>query len=246
VGQVSEARVARHSEADREHDPRNAVRLVLLGRPGAGKGTQSARLARHYGIPHVSTGEILRAAVRDETEVGARARRYMEAGELLPDDVVVAIVAERLAADSDVIGGFLLDGFPRTVAQAEALLEVTAPRGVDLVIDLDVPTDVVLGRLAGRRVCERCGADFPQSAGGPTPNDRCPRCGAEVAARQDDSDVTIAHRLDVYETQTAPVADWFTRRGLLVRVDGIGEPDEVTARLLRTVERRRQERDLDR
>jgi adenylate kinase len=243
---LSEVRVSRQSEAEQGHDAGNDVRLVLLGRPGAGKGTQSARLARHYGVPHVSTGEILRAAVRDQTEVGARARQYMEAGELLPDDVVVAIVADRLAADSDVIGGFLLDGFPRTVPQAEALLEVTAPRGVDLVIDLDVPTVVVLGRLAGRRVCERCGADFPQTAGGPNPNDRCPRCGAEVAARRDDTDAAIARRLDLYEAQTAPVAAWFGQRDLLVRVDGIGDPDEVTARLLRTVERRRQERDLDR
>ncbi|HEV2766945.1 MAG TPA: adenylate kinase [Acidimicrobiales bacterium] len=243
---MSEVRVSRESDTKGGDDAGTAVRLVLLGRPGAGKGTQSSRLARHFEIPHVSTGEILRAAVRDETEVGARARRYMEAGELLPDDVVVAIVADRLAADSDVIGGFLLDGFPRTVAQAEALLEVTAPRGVDLVIDLDVPTDVVLGRLAGRRVCERCGADFPQSAGGPTPSDRCPRCGAEVAARGDDTDVTIARRLDVYESQTAPVAAWFAERDLLVKVDGVGDPDEVTTRLLRTVERRRQERGTDR
>jgi adenylate kinase len=243
---VSGVRVSRQSDGEQGDDAGSDVRLVLLGRPGAGKGTQSARLARHYGISHVSTGEILRAAVRDETEVGARARRYMEAGELLPDDVVVAIVADRLAADRDVIGGFLLDGFPRTVPQAEALLEVTAPRGVDVVIDLDVPTDVVLGRLAGRRVCGRCGADFPQSAGGPTPDDRCPRCGAEVGARQDDSDATIARRLDVYEAQTAPVAAWFRRRNLLVRVDGIGEPDEVTARLLRTVEQRRREREPDR
>src|ERR671916_825945 len=137
------------------------ARLVLLGRQGAGKGTQCARLSRHYVVPHISTGDMLRAAVREGTEFGRKAEEYMHAGELLPDDIMVGIVDERLERDDTRTRGFVLDGFPRTVAQAEALAEITAPRGINLCIDLEVPQEIVLARLASRRGCNDCGTGHP-------------------------------------------------------------------------------------
>ena len=188
-------------------------RLVVLGRPGAGKGTQCTRLARHYGVPHVSTGEILRTALREGTEVAATAREDMDAGTLLADEVVVAIVEERLAA-ADARDGFIIDGFPRTVGQAEALVQLTAPRGIDLVIDLRVPEEVARSRLAERWT------------------------GASGTRRSDDAAVVAERRLEMHEAQAGPVAAWFARRGQLLVVDGCGQPDEVTAELLRAVDQK--------
>ena len=191
-------------------------RLIVLGRPGAGKGTQCARLSRHYGVPHVSTGEILRAAVRDGAAVAAQATAEMGAGNLLPDDVMVEMVTQRLSAD-DAREGFILDGFPRTVPQAEALLELAAPRGVDLAVELQVDTEVALARLAERWAV------------------------AAEERRSDDADAVAARRLRRHDDQAKPVAAWFARRGLLVTVDGVGPPDEVTERLKAVVDGSRAE-----
>jgi adenylate kinase len=210
----------------------------MLGRQGAGKGTQCVRLSRHYVVPHISTGDMLRTAVKEGTEFGKKAEEYMAAGELLPDDVMVGVVEERLERDDTKSRGFILDGFPRTVAQAEALLEITQPRSIDLVVNLDVPVDAVLTRLASRRVCVDCGANY--STDKPPKHDWvCDVCGGDVVQRPDDTEGAIRRRLDLYEQQTAPLIAWFTERGLLVSVDGLGEPDVVTDRLVRAIDRHR-------
>ena len=217
------------------------VRLVILGKQGAGKGTQCVRLARHYVVPHISTGDMLRAAVREGTEFGRKAEEYMSAGELLPDDIMVGIVDERLERDDTRTRGFVLDGFPRTVAQAEALLEITSPRGINVVIDLEVPRDVVLARLASRRVCNDCGTNY--SVDLPPKYDMvCDVCGGDVVQRDDDTEKAIAQRLALYDRETSPLIEWFSGKGLLDVVDGTGHPDEVTDRLIRTIDRRREPR----
>jgi adenylate kinase len=215
------------------------ARLVLLGRQGAGKGTQCARLSRHYVVPHISTGDMLRAAVREGTEFGRKAEEYMSAGELLPDDLIVGIVDERLERDDTRARGFVLDGFPRTVNQAEALLEITSPRGINVVIDLEVPRDIVLARLASRRLCNDCGTNY--SVDLPPKYDMvCDVCGGDVVQRDDDTEKAIAQRLALYDRETAPLIAWFQGKGLLDVVDGTGHPDDVTDRLVRTIDRRRE------
>ncbi len=214
------------------------ARLVLLGRQGAGKGTQCVRLSRHYVVPHIATGDILRAAVREGTEFGRKARDYMNAGELLPDDIIIGIIDERLERDDTRTRGYILDGFPRTVRQAEALLEITSPRGIDLAVDLDVALDVVLARLAGRRACSDCGANY-SSAVPPKYDWTCDVCGGDVVQREDDTEEAISQRLALYERETAPLIAWFEERNLMAVVDGLGHPDEVTDRLVREIDRRR-------
>jgi adenylate kinase len=213
------------------------ARLVLLGKQGAGKGTQCVRLARHYVIPHISTGEIFRNAVKLGTEFGKRAKEFMDAGELVPDDVVVGVVAERLGRDDVKVRGLLLDGFPRNVHQSEALEGLLPPRGIDLVIDLEVPTEVVLKRLSSRRVCVNCetnyGVDNPPSIDG-----KCDDCGDRVIQREDDTEAAIQRRLFLYEEQTAPLIAWYMGKDKLVAVDGVGSPDEVTFRLTRAIDLR--------
>ena len=214
------------------------ARLVILGKQGAGKGTQCVRLARHYVVPHISTGDMFRAAVRANTEFGRKAREYMDAGELVPDEVVIGVVQERLEQDDTTNRGFILDGFPRNVEQAEALDKILAPTGVDLTIDLEVPTEDVLRRLASRRVCTNCGTNYSVETP-PTTNWTCDVCGGEVIQRADDTEVAIKRRLDLYEQQTEPVISWYLERDKLTTVDGLGTPDAVTARLIRAIDRRR-------
>lgn len=215
------------------------ARLVLLGRQGAGKGTQCVRLSRHYVVPHISTGDILRSAVREGTEFGKKAKEYMDAGELLPDDVIVGIVDERLSLDDTRARGFILDGFPRTAAQAQSLLDITRPRGLDLAVNLDVARDAVLARLAARRVCGDCGANYSVDER-PKHGWTCDVCGGDVIQRADDTEEAITRRLDLYERETAPLIAWFTERDLLVEVDGEGDPDVVSARLVKVVDRQRE------
>ena len=214
------------------------ARLVMLGRQGAGKGTQCTRLSRHFVVPHISTGDMLRAAVKEGTEFGRKAQEYMSAGELLPDDIIIGIVEERLLKDDTRNRGFILDGFPRTEEQAESLAEITSDQPLDLVIDLDVPTGVVLERLASRRVCVDCGANYSVQ-GPPKHNWTCDHCGGDVIQRNDDTEEAIKRRLDLYEEETAPLVDWYQSRGLLMVVDGDGDTDAVTARLIRAIERAR-------
>ena len=214
------------------------TRLVVLGKQGAGKGTQCVRLARHYAVPHISTGDMFRAAVRSGSEFGAKARKFMDAGDLVPDDVVIGVVKERLTLDDARLRGFVLDGFPRTVQQADALWDILAPRGVDLAIDLEVPLDVVLARLAGRRVCDTCGTNFHVDRP-PKENWTCDVCGGEVVQREDDTESAIRRRLALYEEQTEPLIAWYMARDKLVAVDGMGTPDEVLIRLVRAIDTRR-------
>jgi adenylate kinase len=214
------------------------VRLVMLGRQGAGKGTQCTRLSRHYVVPHISTGEMLRAAVKEGTELGRKAAEIMNDGGLVPDDVMIGIVDERLDHDDTTRRGYVLDGFPRTVPQAKALADITDSRPLDLVIDLDVPKEVVLQRLAGRRVCADCGANY--SVDKPPRYDCvCDDCGGEVEQREDDTPAAIEKRLGEYERETAPLIDWYRDLGLLEVVDGQGSASEVTQRLFAVVDLRR-------
>jgi len=213
------------------------ARLVLLGKQGAGKGTQCVRLARHYVIPHVSTGEIFRNAVRLGTEFGKRAKEFMDAGELVPDEVVIGVVAERLDRDDVKVRGLLLDGFPRTVHQAEALERLLPLRGIDLVVDLEVPTEVVLKRLSGRRVCTNCETNYSVDTP-PAVDWKCDVCGDRVIQREDDTEAAIQRRLFLYEEQTAPLIAWYMKKDKLVAVDGVGHPDDVTFRLTRAIDLR--------
>jgi adenylate kinase len=214
------------------------VRLVMLGRQGAGKGTQCTRLSRHYVVPHISTGEMLRAAVKEGTELGRKAAEIMNEGGLVPDDVMIGIVDERLDHDDTTRRGYILDGFPRTVPQAKALGELTAGRTLDLVIDLDVPKEIVLRRLASRRVCADCGANY--SVDKPPRYDCvCDNCGGEVEQREDDTPAAIEKRLAEYERETAPLIGWYRDVGLLEVVDGQGTTTEVSLRLFELIDRRR-------
>ncbi len=213
------------------------VRLILLGRQGAGKGTQCVRLSRHYVVPHISTGDILRAAVKEGTELGLKAKEIMDEGALVPDDVMIGIVAERIGKPDARRRGFVLDGFPRTVPQAEALDEIIVDQPLDVVIDLEVPRELVLQRLAARRLCQDCGTNYTATGKEKMPW-FCDVCGGDVVQRTDDTVDAINRRLDLYETQTRPLIEYYDYRGLLAIVDGVGTPDEVTARLIATVDSR--------
>jgi adenylate kinase len=204
----------------------------MFGRQGAGKGTQSARLAEHYGAPHISTGDMLRAAVANATPVGLEAQSYMDAGKLVPDSVMLGVVEERLNESDVVDHGFLLDGFPRTVGQAEALVALTP---IDVAVDLDVPESVVLERISSRRVCQGCGRIYSTSEP-PTEPWVCDTCGSQVVQRADDTPEAVVKRLAAYATETLPTIEWFDGKGVLVRVDGLGTPDEVTARLVAAID----------
>jgi adenylate kinase len=210
----------------------------MLGRQGAGKGTQCTRLSRHYVVPHISTGEMLRTAVKEGTELGRKAAEIMNEGGLVPDDVMIGIVDERLDHDDTTRRGYVLDGFPRTVPQAKALADITDSRPLNLVIDLDVPQEIVLHRLASRRVCADCGANY--SVDKPPRYDCvCDNCGGEVEQREDDTPAAIEKRLDDYERETSPLIDWYRDLGLLEVVDGQGSTYDVTQRLFAVVDLRR-------
>jgi adenylate kinase len=212
------------------------ARLVILGKQGAGKGTQCVSLSRHYVIAHISTGEIFRAAAKSGTEFGRKAKEFMDAGELVPDEVVNGLVRERLTKE-DTKRGFLLDGYPRNVQQAETLDAMLLPRGIDLVIDIEVATEVVLKRLAGRRVCVDCGTNY--SVGTPHEDDwSCDRCGGKVVEREDDTEFAIKRRLRLYEEQTEPLIAWYMGRDKLVSIDGIGTAEKVTARIVQAIDAR--------
>jgi len=200
-----------------------SVRVIFLGPPGAGKGTQAQELAREWGVPHIATGDMLREAVAAKTALGLEAKRHMDSGGLVPDDVVIGLVGERLA-QPDAKAGCVLDGFPRTVAQAEALDALFARAGIalDRVIYLDVPRSELLRRLTGRRVCRACGRTFHLVSAPPSVAGKCDDCGGELYQRADDSEATVATRLDVYQKQTAPLLDYYRGRRLLAEVAGEG------------------------
>ncbi len=209
------------------------MRVILLGPPGAGKGTQAVRIAERYSIPHISTGDILRANLREGTPLGVEAKRFMDAGDLVPDEVVVGMVGDRLD-DPDADAGFCLDGFPRTVAQAEALDGLLAARDapLDVVVRMAVEVDAVVERLSGRRTCTGCGAIFHASFDPPSTEGVCDRCGGELIQREDDHEDVVRNRLEVYAEQTAPLEGFYAERGLLVDVEALGDLDVVTERLV--------------
>lgn len=209
------------------------MKLILLGPPGAGKGTQAKMLTDHFGIPQISTGDILRAAVKGGTPMGLRAKGYMDSGLLVPDEVVVGIVRERLQ-QPDCKSGFILDGFPRTVPQADALretLELLA-KDLDAVISLKVDTEALVGRLTGRRTCRLCGRGFHLVFDPPRQAGLCDACGGELYQRDDDREETIRKRLNVYSEQTAPLEAYYAEAGLLASVDGMLEINVVQQRVL--------------
>ena len=206
--------------------------MVLFGRQGAGKGTQSVLLAKHYGAVHVSTGDMLREAVAEGTAFGRQAKEYMDSGALLPDEIMLGIITDRLASPDVVSGGFLLDGFPRTLGQAEALLGITA---LDVAANIEVPREVVLERLSSRRVCVSCGAIYSLTEP-PTHPWVCDACGGQVVQRDDDTPEAIGKRLAAYERDTVPAIAHYEALGLVETVDGLGRPDEVAARLIDAID----------
>ena len=208
------------------------ARVVLLGPPGAGKGTQAKLLQDKFGVCQISTGDILRKAVAEQTALGKEASQYINRGALVPDSVIVDLVAARLQ-EKDCEKGFILDGFPRTIPQAKSLDAILKQRGIGLnsVLSVQVPQDVVIERLAGRRSCRSCGALSHVTFSPPKEAGICDRCGGELYQRDDDREETIAHRLKVYDDQTAPLLDYYRGQGLLREIDGVGAVDEIRARV---------------
>lgn len=211
--------------------------LILLGPPGAGKGTQAQKLAARLGIPHISTGDMLRAARREQTALGKQAERYMTAGQLVPDEVVIGLVEERLGRP-DTRAGFILDGFPRTLEQAKALDRVLERLGRARlhVVDVEVPDDVVVGRLGGRLCCPRDGATYHLKFSPPLKDKVCDLCGTQLVARDDDRPEAIAQRLREYHEKTAPLKQYYRQAGVLLTVNGVGDPEVVLDRVARAVE----------
>ncbi|MEU2115294.1 adenylate kinase [Streptomyces sp. NPDC058700] len=210
------------------------MRIVLVGPPGAGKGTQAAFLAKNLDIPHISTGDLFRANISQGTELGLKAKAFMDAGDLVPDEVTIGMAKDRMA-QPDAANGFLLDGFPRNVAQAEALDVVLKAEDMqlDAVLDLEVPEDEVVKRIAGRRTCRNDSAHvFHVLYNTPKTEDVCDVCGGELYQRPDDSEETVRKRLEVYHTQTEPIIDYYRAQNLVVTITALGKVDEVTAKAM--------------
>jgi len=206
------------------------MRLVLVGPPGAGKGTQAVHLASHYGIPHISTGDIFRYNIKENTELGQKAKSYMDAGNLVPDSVTNEMVADRLT-HADAKAGFLLDGFPRNVVQAEVLRDIlkTAGTPLDAALEFVLDDAEIIRRLSGRRVCRGCGATFHVEFEKPKVDGVCDKCQGELYQRTDDSEEVIAHRLSVYAEQTKPIIDFYRAEGLLTSIPAVGEVTDIFA-----------------
>lgn len=212
------------------------MNLILLGPPGAGKGTQAKMMIERYGIPQISTGDMLRAALKAGTPLGLEAKKFMEKGELVPDEVVIGLVKERLQ-EGDCAKGFMLDGFPRTVAQAAALDKElgSMAKSIDAVICIDVPNDELMARLTGRRTCKECGAGFHLKFDPPKVDNVCDKCGGELYQRDDDNETTVSARLNVYQTQTFPLIDYYQEQGKLRKIDGVGEIKTIFERITKVL-----------
>jgi adenylate kinase len=211
--------------------------MILLGLPGVGKGTQAKKLEASLNIPHIATGDIFRKAIKNETPLGKKAKSFIDAGELVPDEVTIGIVEERLN-ESDCEDGFILDGFPRTIAQAEALDNILAEqnRELDLAIYLQAEIDILVKRLAGRRVCVDCGATYHVKNDPPEVEGVCDKCGGEVIQRSDDQEETVKKRIEVNKAKTAKLADYYQNKGILHEVQSTGGIDKVQQRLMKLIE----------
>lgn len=208
------------------------MKIIFLGAPGAGKGTQAEIISEKFGIPTISTGNIIREALKNGTEMGLKAKAYTEAGQLVPDEVVIGIIKERLVKD-DCANGFILDGFPRTIPQAEAL--GTMGIEIDKIVSIEVPDENIMERMTGRRVCGKCGASYHLSFKKPAVDGVCDNCGDALVQRKDDAPETVADRLKVYHEQTEPLKDYYAKLGKLEIVEGIGSVSEITERVLKAL-----------
>ena len=209
------------------------MNIILMGPPGAGKGTQAEKLVEKFGVVHISTGDMFRKAVKEETALGLEAKRYMDSGQLVPDELVIGIIKERMA-QPDCAGGFILDGFPRTVAQAEALDQMGV--AIDRVIEIDVPDEAIVTRMSGRRVCEGCGASYHMTHNPPAAEGVCDKCGGKLVTRKDDDPKTVQQRLETYHRQTQPLVDYYQKAGKLRTIDGNQPLEEASAAILRALE----------
>lgn len=209
------------------------MKVIMLGAPGAGKGTQAVRVAEAFSIPHISTGDIFRANIKGGTELGKKAKAYMDAGQLVPDELVCDLVADRIQQE-DCVNGFVLDGFPRTIPQAEALDAALSKLGqaMDFAVNIDVPDEAIITRMSGRRACLNCGATYHIVYKAPKVPDVCDTCGNGLVIREDDKPETVKNRLTVYHDQTQPLIDYYTNAGILVTVDGTKNMDEVFADIM--------------
>ena len=204
------------------------MKIIMLGAPGAGKGTQAKRIAEQYGIPHVSTGDIFRANIKGQTPLGMEAKSYMDRGELVPDELTVKILLDRVAKE-DCKNGYVLDGYPRTIPQAEVLDKAVEELGekIDFAVNVDVPDENIIDRMSGRRACLKCGATYHIKYMPPKTEGICDKCQSELVIRDDDKPETVKNRLSVYHEQTAPLIDYYTDKGILKTVDGTKDVDEV-------------------
>ena len=204
------------------------MKIIMLGAPGAGKGTQAKRIAEKYGIPHISTGDIFRANIKEGTELGMKAKKFMDQGLLVPDEVTIGMLLDRIKKE-DCVNGYVLDGFPRTIPQAESLTKALEEmrQKIDYAVDVDVPDENIVSRMSGRRACITCGATYHVQFAPPKAEGICDKCGAELVLRDDDKPETVQKRLTVYHEQTQPLIDYYRRAGVLVSVDGTQSMDQV-------------------
>lgn len=209
------------------------MKLIMLGAPGAGKGTQAKKVAEKYSIPHISTGDIFRANIKNQTELGLKAKEYMDKGLLVPDELVVDIVADRLL-EEDCKNGFILDGFPRTIPQAESLDKALESMNtkMDYAINIDVPDENIVRRMGGRRACVKCGATYHLVYSAPKTENVCDTCAGELIIRDDDQPETVLKRLGIYHEQTRPLIDYYKEKGILITVDGTVDINEVTKNII--------------
>ena len=209
------------------------MKIVMLGAPGAGKGTQAVNIAKEFGIPHISTGDIFRANIKNQKELGMKAKSYMDKGALVPDDITIGMLLDRIV-DNDCKNGFVLDGFPRTIPQAESLKAALSLQDarIDHAIDIEVPDEVITKRMGGRRSCPKCGGTYHIAFNPPKQEGICDNCGTELVQRSDDKPETVLERLKTYHDQTQPLIDFYRNEGVLTEVDGTKKPDEVLADIL--------------
>ena len=209
------------------------MKIVMLGAPGAGKGTQAVNIAKEYNIPHISTGDIFRANIKNQTELGMKAKEYMDKGALVPDEITIGMLLSRIA-DKDCDNGFVLDGFPRTIPQAESLKTALKEQGakIDCAVDIEVPDEDIINRMSGRRSCPNCGGTYHVTFNPPKQEGICDACGTELVQRADDKPETVLQRLKTYHEQTQPLIEFYENEGVLVTVDGTKKPSEVLEDIL--------------